>query len=74
MLRQLIITVMGNVDSGKTQLLDTIRNSAIVESEPGKITQSIGCSLITIETIRKICGKLLDKMQMKLPGFVPYGF
>jgi len=70
MLRQLIVTVMGNVDSGKTQLLDTIRNTAIVESEPGRITQSIGCSLITIDTIKKICGKLIEKMHVKLPGFV----
>src|SRR3989338_6439501 len=72
MLRQLIITVMGNVDSGKTQLLDTIRNTAIVESEPGKITQSIGCSIIPADTIRKICGNLLGKykLEIKMPGFV----
>src|SRR3989339_952008 len=72
MLRQLIITVLGNVDSGKTQLLDTIRNTAIVESEPGKITQCIGCSLISIDTIKKICGSLLEKqrIQIKIPGFV----
>ena len=66
MLRQLIITVMGNVDSGKTQLLDTIRNTAIVESEPGRITQSIGCSLITIDTIKKICGHLLEKHKLAI--------
>jgi len=72
MIRQLIITVMGNVDSGKTQLLDTIRQSAIVESEPGKITQCIGCSLIPLETIKKICGTLLEKskLDIKIPGFV----
>ncbi len=72
MLRQLIITVMGNVDSGKTQLLDTIRNTSIVESEPGRITQSIGCSLITMGTIKKICGSLLEKnnLEIKIPGFV----
>jgi len=63
---------MGNVDAGKTQLLDTIRNTAIVESEPGKITQSIGCSLISTDTIKKICGNLLEKhkISMKIPGFV----
>lgn len=63
---------MGNVDSGKTQLLDTIRNTAIVESEPGKITQCIGCSLIPMETIKKICGSLLKqlKLEIKIPGFV----
>ena len=72
MLRQLIITVVGNVDSGKTQLLDTIRNTSIVESEPGRITQSIGCSLITIDTIRRISGNLLEKykIQIKIPGFI----
>ena len=72
MLRQLIITVMGNVDSGKTQLLDTIRNTSIVESEPGRITQAIGCSLVEIGTIKKICGQLMEKTQMelKIPGFI----
>jgi len=72
MLRQLIVTVMGNVNAGKTQLLDTIRNTAIVESEPGKITQSIGCSQIPTETIKKICGNLLHKakIEIKIPGFV----
>ncbi len=72
MLRQPIITVFGNVDSGKTQLLDTIRNTFVIESEPGKITQYIGCSPISIETIKKICGGLLDKYELniKIPGFV----
>jgi len=72
MLRQVIITILGNVDSGKTQLLDTIRNTAVVESEPGKITQCIGCSLIDLETIRRICGNLLDKsrIDIKIPGFI----
>lgn len=72
MLRQLIVTVMGNVDAGKTQLLDTIRNTSILESEPGKITQSIGCSIITIDAIKKICGSLLQKqkLEIKIPGFV----
>ncbi|MBS3101154.1 translation initiation factor IF-2 [Candidatus Woesearchaeota archaeon] len=72
MLRQPIITVMGNVDSGKTQLLDTIRNTAIVKSEPGRITQSIGCSIIPMGTIRRICGALLEqtKLQVRIPGFV----
>ena len=72
MLRQLIVTVVGNVDSGKTQLLDTIRGTAIIESEPGRITQSIGCSIIPIGTIKEICGNLLQKLKLeiKIPGFV----
>src|SRR3989338_7725396 len=72
MLRQLIITVMGNVDSGKTQLMDTIRNTSIVETEPGRITQSIGCTLVPIETVKKISGHLLQKLKLtiKIPGFL----
>ena len=72
MLRQLIVTVMGNVDAGKTQLLDTIRNTTIVESEPGRITQCIGCSQIPLDVVKKISGKLLQalKLEIKIPGFV----
>ena len=37
-----IVTIMGHVDHGKTTLIDAIRNSRLVDSEVGGISQAIG--------------------------------
>jgi len=69
-LRQLIVSVVGHVDHGKSSLLDTIRCSSIVDTEAGKITQAIGASLVPIDSVFRICGTLMNAKDIKIPGLL----
>ncbi len=68
-LRSPMCVILAHVDHGKTSILDTIRGTAITSGEAGGITQAIGASLIPMDTVKKVCGPLLDAL--KIPFTIP---
>ncbi|MDD5132858.1 MAG: translation initiation factor IF-2 [Candidatus Nanoarchaeia archaeon] len=70
MIRQPIVVLVGHIDHGKSSILEKIKDISILKGEAGGITQAIGSYNIPLETIEKICGKLLQKSNLKIPGLL----